>query len=662
MGWGDRLREAAEERLGWSLVERDRLTDLSDRSERFAALRESASELAELALDRLERARGGRPGELSREKHKRYAEQSRVALLRDPLAASEANLLANFAFGRGISLPAAEDPVVGKVIEEAWTDANNASKLTSFEAQRYRSNQLLTDGNLFAVAFRSRGRIRLAFLDSDEVADIVCDPDDDERPLWYVVRRKRTVWDFENDQPKVATGAENAGLKETVRYYRHWRNVDDALAERRGEAPGDDVPPLELPPDEKLAEGEVFHLRVNRIGRSQFGAPPWARSLRFFSAMNTLTESHVAMAQAASMFVAKKVQRGSPDQIARSAMSVLNQTAEIGMAKFGDAPTPGRGALPPDPGSILVENESSRMEPVALQSGSAQAQQTAQIVRAPIAAASGFGQHYMGDASSANLATATSLELPTLMTVQAWQQTMLDLLRWFTDLVVEDAVKAGRIPPKAAQPEADPQDEDDPLEPVGERDELAEYEAPEKPARLMHLSESGDAIEFERRLNRKLGYTLNAPYPGRRNLPDVTALVTQVAQTFDQGGTNIPLRRGLLHFLADAGMNLDDPAGWVEAGLPEATIDAIAQQTLQRTQVPMGPDGKALPQPPAGPGGAPAQGDPTAGPDSGEKPPNAPSVLEAARELGADVAGLWHVAAVDPLLTEGASGGDAAGQ
>ena len=499
-------------------------------------------------------------------------------------------------------------------------------------------------------------------VDSDEVADIVCDPDDDERPLWYVVRRKRTVWDFENDQPKVATGAENAGLKETVRYYRHWRNVDDALAERRGEAPGDDVPPLELPPDEKLAEGEVFHLRVNRIGRSQFGAPPWARSLRFFSAMNTLTESHVAMAQAASMFVAKKVQRGSPDQIARSAMSVLNQTAEIGMAKFGDAPTPGRGALPPDPGSILVENESSRMEPVALQSGSAQAQQTAQIVRAPIAAASGFGQHYMGDASSANLATATSLELPTLMTVQAWQQTMLDLLRWFTDLVVEDAVKAGRIPPKAAQPEADPQDEDDPLEPVGERDELAEYEAPEKPARLMHLSESGDAIEFERRLNRKLGYTLNAPYPGRRNLPDVTALVTQVAQTFDQGGTNIPLRRGLLHFLADAGMNLDDPAGWVEAGLPEATIDAIAQQTLQRTQVPMGPDGKALPQPPAGPGGAPAQGDPTAGPDSGEKPPNAPSVLEAARELGADVAGLWHVAAVDPLLTEGASGGDAAGQ
>ena len=195
----DRLRISAD----LQRVERDRLTDLSDRSERFAALRESASELAELALDRLERARGGRPGELSREKHKRYAEQSRVALLRDPLAASEANLLANFAFGRGISLPAAEDPVVGKVIEEAWTDANNASKLTSFEAQRYRSNQLLTDGNLFAVAFRSRGRIRLAFLDSDEVADIVCDPDDDERPLWYVVRRKRTVWDFENDQPKV---------------------------------------------------------------------------------------------------------------------------------------------------------------------------------------------------------------------------------------------------------------------------------------------------------------------------------------------------------------------------------------------------------------------------------------------------------------------------
>jgi hypothetical protein len=48
--------------------------------------------------------------------------------------------------------------------------------------------------------------------------------------------------------------------------------------------------------------------------------------------------------------------------------------------------------------------------------------QTAQIVRSPIAAAAGFGQHYLGDSSDANLATASTLELPATMRVQSWQQ------------------------------------------------------------------------------------------------------------------------------------------------------------------------------------------------------------------------------------------------
>lgn len=658
MGIGTTVLEYAERRLGVSVVENERLDYLQDQSERHSALRESATELAELALDKLERARGGKPGHLSHERRKRYAEQSRIALLRDPLAGAEANLLANFGFGRGIAVPACEDPVIGKIVEEAWTDAVNSAKLTSFEAQRHRSNEMLTQANLYAVAFRKGGRIRLAFLDADEVVDIVTDPDDDERPLYYVVRRRRQRWDFKNHQLLAEPTADGVLGNDDVRYYRHWRNVDDAEAERAGEQPGPDdaEATLDAPDAAQLADGDVFHLRINRIGRSQFGSPPWARSLRFFSAMNTLTESHVAMAQAASTFIAKKVQRGSPDQIARSANSVLAQTGDIGKARFGgDRPAPGE--LPPDPGSILVENESSRMESIALQSGSAQAMQTAQIVRAPIAAATGFGQHYLGDASSANLATATSLELPTLMTVQAWQQTMLDLMRWFTDLVIEDAVKEGRVPVGDAEPDADPQED----MPVVERD--LSLAAAGKTWKNLHLAESGDAVELEARLRRKLGYTISAPYPGRRNLPDVTALVTQAATTFDPGGNNIPMRRELLRVLGEHGLNMDDPQGWVDGMLPEAVIAAIAQQTLQRTQVPMGPDGKALPPPPPGsPGapGAPAQGDPTAGPDSGEKPKGAPSILEAARELGAETAGLWQLAAVDPLLTEGTDGGDAA--
>lgn len=640
MGLIDRAADWLEERVGYSLVEKEGLTELQENAYRFDQFREEANEMAYAALDHFT-GRGPvmRPGEKNR-----LAQRSRNALFRDPLAGGEADLLANFTFGKGLSMPDAEDPEVAKVIEEAWTDPVNEKKLTGFEAQRYRSNQLLTDAQLYPVAFLQNGRLRLAYLDADRVVEIVCDPDDDERPLWYVYEEPRkATWNFEANrwdlfgEGRTSGGSEDmaTGLPRVV-YYPHWRNVEDVMRERAeaGEAQ------IELPPRDRIGKGVVEHFRINRIGRSQFGTPPWARTMRFYSAMNDVVDAHVSMAQAASSFVAKRVMTGTPEGITKAANSILTQTGEIGAARFGTGEPPRdlHGLnIPPAPGSFAVENESHKLESLSLQSGASQAQQTTSIIRAPISAASGFGQHYLGDASNANLATATSLELPTLMTVQAWGQGFHEHVCWFTDLVIQTALRAGRLGGEATVPDANA-----------------------KALNELHVSEADEKQQAEDRTGLKLGYKFSMPYPGRRNLPDVSATFTTAIAAIDPAGQNVPFRRQMLMWFAQFGLEVDDPRAWVDEVLPEETADAVARQALQQSaqaqldqglaarereaQVAQQEFAAANPTPPA------AQGDPTVKPKNGEVPKGAKGVQEQLIEIGAETGGLFEVLVVDPVL------------
>jgi hypothetical protein len=301
------------------------------------------------------------------------------------------------------------------------------------------------------------------------------------------------------------------------------------------------------------------------------GNPPWARSLRFFDAMNVLVESHVVQAQAASAFVAKRVMRGSPKQVSKSAASVLGHISELGSSRFADearrsglseAPpafAPG-GAPPVPPGSWWTENESSRMEALSLQSGAAQMAQTAQIVRAPIAAGAGFGQHYLGDSSDANLATASTLELPATMRVTSWQQLFEDLLRWFTDRAIEAAVKSGK----------------------------------------------------------ELSYEFVMPFPGRRQLTDVVTAVQTIGTSMDVNGVNVPLRRHLLRFFFEQ-IGIDDVGAAVAECLPEKGIPGGIGPQEEPVIDPatgepkLGPDGTPLRKQAAV---APGDG----GPGDGERP------------------------------------------
>lgn len=527
-----RLVEAAESRLGVTVQPLERVSALERVAEHHEEFKDEAIELAYHSLDYL----GGRPQELRPEARRRLAQRSRIALRRDPLAAAEANHLANFSFGRGVGHPKAEEDEVTKVIADAWSDPNNYDKLTSPFALRKLSNDLITQGEFFVTLYESGGYIRVGRLDADRVEQVVPDDEDRLRPLWYMVRERRFRWDFGADRASFED--EMQGGQPKVVYYPHWRNVDDAKRERELA----NVEPLTQPPTEKRASSVVYHVAINQTGENLRGNPPWERTLRFYSAMNEFTEARVAMAQGAATFIAKRVIQGGPKSVTKAATSILAQTGELaaGMRAGPDAPD-GRwpAGEPPPPGSWFDENEAMRLESMKLDSGAAAAAQDSQIIRAPLAAVSGFGQHYFGDASNANLATATSLELPAQMTVQWWQEVFEQLLRWFTDRAIEAAVRAGRLGGTTREP-----------------GELALAE--------LSLQEAEGRREMERRTGKDLRYEFGMPYPGRRQLQDVQAMVTTVASEFDPDGVNEPLRRDLLNFFYTHALEHENPGEAVD--------------------------------------------------------------------------------------------------
>lgn len=616
-----RIAEMAEDRLGVAVRPAQRVAMLEMREQEFAAF---ASDVEDLALHSLDYF-GGRPQELRPERRRRLAQRSRVALMQDPLAGAEAQLLADFAFGKGVSKPTARNHEVQQVIDEAWTDANNEEKLFGFIAQRKLSNELLSAGELFITLYESGGRVRFGRLDADTVDDVVPDPEDRLRPLWYVARERRYEWDFTNDLPKF-TDQQMAGGLPKKKYWKHWRNVDDATAERAmDDTEGEE--PLELPPEEKTAKGVVFHLPINQTGEQLRGSPPWARSLRFMSAMNILTEAHVAMAQAASTFIARRAMQGTPNQITKAASQLLSSVSELGSSDrsiwgghFDEEPmgrrfTSADAPPPAPPGSWWNENQSSKLEALQLSSGAGQMAQTAQIVRAPVAAAAGFGQHYLGDASNANLATASTLELPATMRVSSWQEFFEQMFRWATDRAIEAAVKVGRLGGAEGFPES-------------------------KPLSEMHLHEAEDRAEMERRTDKDLTYEFTMPFPGRRQLPDVQAYVVGMCEAFDPNGVNIPFRKQMLRFAFEQQGNIDDVAHAVEEAMPDKGIPGgVGPLPDQPPPAAIGPDGQPLPpgQQGGGPGAQGTAGNPEQVPPDGQQPYGARSQ---GTQLGEGVVGL----------------------
>ncbi len=121
-------------------------------------------------------------------------------------------------------------------------------------------------------------------------------------------------------------------------------------------------------------------------------------------------------------------------------------------------------AFPPEPGSIVVHNESEEWSAVQPQIGADDVAADGRAIKMMIAMGAGLPEHYLSEGGNVNYATAAEMGLPTFRKFQRRQDQFVLLLRAILDRVVAEAARAGTIPAGAdrtytiAMPELAPDD------------------------------------------------------------------------------------------------------------------------------------------------------------------------------------------------------------
>ena len=342
-------------------------------------------------------------------------QQSRLAFANDPYAKRATLLTTAFAFGQGIDGPTAPEDDPGlEVLQEFWNDPHNQATMFGTNKQYQRSNELQVDGELVLLVFTGATPVQVRVVDVDLISERVPHPEDTGRALYYRVEYEVNEFD-----------AEAGGMRATEKTRRVY--YPDIL-NRGGD---DDLDPIRQQiPEEELAEDTyLMRIPLNILTDGQRGVPDSAASLRHLSRLVQITGDQATISRSTAALMNQMAVTGDPAQVEAIANRLAPSTTQE-----GDDPN---HHVPPLPGANTVHNDAVKLETGRASTNAVDARTNARLMKMGAVAGFGFSLHYLGDPENANLATATSMELPVLRTMQVYQALWNWIYRTLCDLVLE---------------------------------------------------------------------------------------------------------------------------------------------------------------------------------------------------------------------------------
>ena len=103
-------------------------------------------------------------------------------------------------------------------------------------------------------------------------------------------------------------------------------------------------------------------------------------------------------------------------------------------------------AYPPEPGSIIVHNESEQWSAVGPKIEAGDAAADGRAIKMMIAMGAGLPEHYLAEGGDVNRATAAEMGLPTFRKFQRRQDTFGLVIRAIVDRALAEAVRVGALP------------------------------------------------------------------------------------------------------------------------------------------------------------------------------------------------------------------------
>jgi hypothetical protein len=238
-------------------------------------------------------------------------QRCRMFYTSNPLAGHWVNLTSSFVFGEGVSQPNMSDPAMQEAVSEFWSDPDNVRALTGYAAQMQLASKLMVEGNLFFVLFDDdMGRVKVRLLNTEEVIDIICSPEDRMRPQYYKVEQYERKYSFASDS-----------YIQQAKGFVYYPDVN--LFDQSAGA---------IPANKLRDDASIYHVKINCDINDKFGIPELYRGLDWVKAHKTMAEDVATLVKALSQFAWKKKVKGNAAQVASIAGAMntkMNQRMNV---------------------------------------------------------------------------------------------------------------------------------------------------------------------------------------------------------------------------------------------------------------------------------------------------------------------------------------------
>lgn len=342
----------------------------------------------------------------------KIAAMARVYWLKNPLIKRAVATQANYVFGQGMDVVAADEDVQ-TVVDAFMEDSKNRAELTGEQAMLTKETELQVTSNLFFTFFTDplNGATRVRTIPLSEIVRIIYNPDDSKEP-WYYYRQ----W----QQPK-EPGSQ--------KYEMHQAMYPDVNYMPKGGLP------KHFNGVEVMALNPVYHVKTNCLSDMEYGVSEIYAAIDWAKAYKDFLEDWYTIVKSLSKFAWKAT--------SKSGATGMAQAKQVLEGAINGGSNPMNSDLPGQAAQVWMSSDNFDLAPMP-KSGATVAVDDGRRALLMVCAATGIYEHYFGDPSTGNLATAKAMEQPMLLMFQERQELWTDVFNTILGYVInQSALKPG---------------------------------------------------------------------------------------------------------------------------------------------------------------------------------------------------------------------------
>lgn len=330
---------------------------------------------------------------------RKIAELSRVMFLKNPLINRAVTIQSQYVWAQGVSITS-DDEETQAFLDAFFDDAKNKAEF-GHQARTLKEQDLQVFGNLFFVLFTDQieGATRVRTIPVDEIADIICNPDDAKEPWLYKRCWSQPVL---NEDSGIVTHA----VREA--YYPALGYEPDTKRDAIGGAP-------------VKWDSPVYHVKVGALSDMKFGVPETYQAIDWARAYKTFLENWFSIVKAYARFAWHASGQGG-QQLVDRLKTRLN-------ASTGD----GYDSNPPATTAATFIGSGVKLDPIKT-AGATTSAEDGRRGLLMVCAGMGLPETFFGDVSTGNLATAKSLDRPTELKFrdrqELWKSILITILEY----------------------------------------------------------------------------------------------------------------------------------------------------------------------------------------------------------------------------------------